>query len=85
MGLIDKTKVKKEYDSITCGYNEATFYEGVSFAESELQNLAIEFADWISNEDLKYDGIKWEDKNGYIFGYGTKDLFSKFIEQRNNQ
>ncbi len=56
------------------------FVTGVDFAENELQNLAIEFADWLA---IYYDyGHSEEYWFGHDGKYTSSELFKKFIEQR---
>ena len=61
------------------------FKAGIKFAESELQNLAIEFSEW---KDKNYR--RYSDKDIYLSNFNKKDqphdlkyIFEKFISQRN--
>ena len=65
------------------------FQSGVYFAENELQNLAIEFADWITTAECTYAPIgdntnEWIDlsKEGITIIINSKELFQEFIKQR---
>ena len=85
MKLIDESKIAD-------GSNEAYlklkhnayfgngFQSGVYFAENEIQNLSIEFADWLA---IYYDyGHSEEYWFGHDGKYTSSELFKKFIDQR---
>ena len=59
-----------------------SFKAGALFAETELQNLAIEFAESVSNSLFHFDKLlkKWH-RNGDCESYTSTDLLTKFIEQ----
>ena len=54
-------------------YCISDFKEGVSFAETELQNLAIDFSLWI--DIYRFENIEYD--------MSTRDLFQRFISERN--
>jgi len=57
---------------------------GVNFAETELQNLAIEFASFIGDHHYRYNQnmLFWfSDRSKYTLT--TSELFTKFITERN--
>ena len=63
--------------------------KGIEFAETELQTLAIEFADWITTAECPYAPIgeninEWVDlsKEGITIIISSKELFQEFIKQR---
>jgi len=66
---------KREYDNIEKAY---------AFAETELQNLAIEFAAWTQDSSFKKIFLlsEWVHKNGGSKILTTKQLFEIFIDQR---
>ena len=86
MKIIDEEKVKNaaaEYANEHWGYNYVTenklhdenaFEAGVKFAETELSNLAIEFA--------KYDTTLFHCSFNEWAKLSMEELFEKFIEQR---
>lgn len=78
---------KKQFEE----YAYCDFKKGVQFAETELSNLAIEFAQWIATEQCAYapigdDRDEWVDLSvsGIIVIINSTELFEKFIEQRKN-
>ena len=83
MKIIDETKVKKEIskiEKVVNGKLSTAFEKGVEFAETELQTLAIEFAEWLLKNKCKpFDSLYWEHTQFFT----TKELFKVFIEQRN--
>jgi len=92
MELISESKRK----NCTSKYNRGTGLSimsetywnlGVNFAENELQNLAIEYSEWLSAQK---DYSFCKNKNVWTlygksreFDLTSKQLFDKFIEQRN--
>ena len=102
MILIDRKKVKEAKNDIYyMGHvsssateqiylcNCASFDSGVAFAEKELQNLAIEFADWITTSECSFAPIgenvnEWVDlsKEGITIIISSKELFEEFLKQR---
>lgn len=50
------------------------FKAGVSFAEKELENLAVEFAYYCIGSDWK--------QNGYVYGKTTEELFEMFKTEK---
>ena len=94
MKLISKTRIRKEADvyfEIVEWENEyslsvKSFEKGVDFAETELQNLAIEFTEWKDknyNTRVFSDCIEYDTYSRPIMTtYSTSELFNKFIEQR---
>ena len=59
------------------------FRAGVEFAESQLEELAIEFAEWIKeNNEESYDNLPtWE--AWLTYKVSTNALFQQFIKERN--
>ena len=87
MGLIDENKKKKFYDDQRLTAKGMSLaMESIEFAETELQNLAIEFAEWKELNVVKtmnrtvdvYYTMKGISEM-YFYNY---QLFTKFIEQR---
>ena len=71
-------------------YAISDFTDGVEFAEKELENLAIEFAEWILQHKDPSFGIiggykspnKWMDTiQGNRIDYTTKELFEIFKKE----
>lgn len=87
MNLISEQKKKQGFDK-ACKEGISiipNFSQGVSFAEEELKNLAIEFAEWVVSESFEQHNDcswsqNWEDGH---FIHNSIALFEKFIEQRN--
>ena len=96
MKIISEEKIIEEskdhamyYGFETDEVAEDSFRCGVYFAESELQNLAIEFAEWKDknffeserhhNRPIIYLSFNPDESNGYYLS----QLFDKFINQRN--
>ena len=69
-------------------HQQEGFIEGVDFAETELKDMAIEFAEWIFQKYVKLNGtwcLRFEnqtDKGNY---YSSSELFAKFQEQINQK
>lgn len=59
------------------------FEQGVEFAESQLEELAIDFAEWIKkNNEESYDNLPtWE--AWLTYKVSTNTLFQQFIKERN--
>ena len=74
MRIIDEEKVKQLYQNEWCKVSGKLFISA-TLADTELQNLAIEFYDWAT--DYYYENLGSEEK--------IDQLFSKFIEQRKNK
>ena len=56
----------------------------LDFAENELQNLAVEFAEWIDINGIRNNEHKWKYKfDNYVKKFTSKEMFEKFIEIRN--
>lgn len=90
MVLINEEKVKNEsekyltynYDSENCDLSTAVIH-GASFAETELQNLAIEFAEYIKFECYISTSDEWYMPTGKgDVVCTTSELFANFIKQR---
>ena len=84
MKLIDEEKVKVASENYSCNRSSETgqidFKAGVEFAENELKNLSIEFAEWLA---IYYDyGHSEEYWFGHDGKYTSAELFKKFMEQR---
>ena len=66
------------------GYNEfevyAAFKAGVEFAEKELENINIEFADWlVKNGYIPLQKLCWSKDSTT---YTSKTLFERFLKER---
>mgnify|MGYP001767214087 CR=1 FL=1 len=61
------------------------FEKGVEFAESQLEELAIDFAEWIKeNNEESYDNLPtWE--AWLTYKVSTNTLFQQFIKERNEK
>jgi len=86
MGLINEEKVKKAasnvFGEITNGFEQISFQHGVDFAETELKELAIRFAEWSGmNHHLTKHPTEPEIWTNYTETYTTTELFTKFQEQ----
>lgn len=53
------------------------FKAGVTFAESKVEDIAIEFADWINNNNYWFDQLARNKSD-------SKTLFQQFLKERNN-
>lgn len=86
MKIIDEEKVKNEIskiEKVVNGKLSTAFEKGVEFAESELQNLAIEFAEWIDINGIRDNEHNWKYKfDNYVKKFTSIEMFEKFIEQR---
>ncbi len=86
MGLISNSDIKKfrsNYNSKqTLNQNrlDNCFEIGISFAETKLKNLAVEFAEWCGTF-YSFESIykKWDNARKE---YTTQQLFEKFKEER---
>jgi hypothetical protein len=58
--------------------NRWAFRQGVQFAETQLSELAIEFANWILENDIMFE-LYARNK------LDSKSLFEIFIKERNNE
>ena len=99
--MIPKEKIKEAAkDSNGYGYPllsgviheafENGFESGVSFAETELQNIAIEFAEWCTiNAKPVTNGKALRYWRLYTYqssiSYSTQHLFAKFMAERQKQ
>ncbi len=55
--------------------------KGIDFAEKELQNLAIEFGNWLNdNVDMTQNKYKWDTWHEIL---STEQCFERFLVQRN--
>ena len=88
--MIPKNKIEKyavEYALQGKGYSYKLdgFEAGVSFAQKELGNLAIEFAEWIGENFYKNyrdkDDSFWMNSKKLIV-YTTKELFEIFKKEK---
>jgi len=90
--MIPQTKIEQAAKESNNGVAEvmsqflnAAFEDGVRFAESEIGQIAQEFAEWCSKNEWKHDEVmnKWFNMESMSFGwYTTSDLFAKFMEER---
>ena len=84
--IIDSIKSNRTVVSEIEAYSEG-FTSGVSFAEHELQNLSIEFAEWIGTEKCEYipTGAKNQWINAAVTGIqvyiDSRELFELFLKQ----
>ena len=53
------------------------FKAGIEFAESKVEYIAIEFADWINNNSYWFDQLARNKSD-------SKTLFQQFLKERNN-
>ena len=67
------------------------FKAGIEFAESKVEEIAIEFAEYVRNNSSKVQDWKLEllDNDGNISGEAKhftniSDLFEEFLKERNN-
>ena len=86
MGIIDEEKVKQLHRNEWCKVNGKVFISA-TLAESELQELAIEFAEWISGDNCDWTPSTqcnlWQYKYKIqAIKINSEELFQKFIEQR---
>ena len=97
--MIPKEKIEQLAEE-RFGFNSATenykgwvngFECGVSFAETELQSIAMEFGKFLTNIDG--DHYFWCDiekvwrisQNGKVVKFKESDLFAKFMAERQTQ
>ena len=90
--MIPKNKIEEAAleNSIGTDYPETeqdAFYVGVKWAEKELENLAIEFAEWVGKKEYTYYNIghcipSWFDKNNHSLDCDTKELFEIFKKEK---
>ena len=84
-------QIEPETSSYECFFHytdellySAGFREGEQTKEEELQNLAIEFAEWVGkNHHLTKHPTEPEIWTNYTENYTTAELFTKFITERN--
>jgi len=88
--MIPQTKIEQAAKESNNGVAEvmsqflnAAFEDGVRFAESEMGQIAQEFAEWCAKNDWHYN--KSENYWCKVFhtDYTTPDLFAKFMAERN--
>ena len=60
-----------------------SFNLGVEFAESKVEEIAIEFANYI--EDMVGEFKLYESLNTILTRLSNYDLFQEFLKQRNNE
>lgn len=88
--ILDKNKVEEAVQIFLRNTkNEITtksscFKSGVSYAESQLSELAIEFTDYVSKYQYEQDSTTklWKYWDNGIVEYTTKGLFEEFLKQR---
>ena len=89
MKLISDEKVHSEVEKYAnkSSLEWISFVNGAHFAEAELQNLAIEFADWKDSNCTKQrsdiHGGFWSVNGGTAMYFHNRELFMVFMEQRN--
>ena len=83
MKLISEEKRNEGFDEcLKFGIPKTpNFSQGVDFAELELQNIAIEFLEWIVQNAKAVRYNRFSTNEGVQ--YSTTELFTKFLEQRN--
>ncbi len=75
--------VKAVGEQINTADAGAFFFEGYKHAESELKNLACEFAEWIEKDYMAIDPKNWKKLGDTVSViYSAKQLFAKFLEER---
>jgi hypothetical protein len=85
MELISKEKIENNAGN-SYGFNlnwghRSAFKQGAEFAENELQNLAIEFAEWCSNNNyVKSNGDCWIDEHCDIIFENSLLMFEYFVK-----
>ena len=63
-----------------CDYTKEDFKAGVEFAIRKLENINIEFANWlIKNEYIPLQKLCWSKDSAT---YTSKTLFDKFLKER---
>ena len=89
--MIPKNKIEEAAleNSIGTDYPETeqdAFYVGAKWAEKELENLAIEFAEWIVDNLIKCpftpDKYTWYYNNGNFCAENTQELFEMFKKEK---
>lgn len=73
----------KEIGSQVTGYIEG-MTAGVRFAESEMKPIAIEFAEWTSENNFERMIGLWHHESE-TRSYTTSELFDKFLNERSAQ
>ena len=92
--MIPKEKIEEGYTQ----YQKSTYYEspseesvfraGVSFAETELQNIAAEYGVWIETENkytFRYRENLWKSFHKADKPLTAKEHFELFLKERNEQ
>ena len=86
MKLIDESKIADGSNEAYLklkhnAYFGSGFQRGVYFAENELQNIAIEFAEWSSNNNyVKSNGDCWIDEHCDIVFENSLLMFEYFVK-----
>lgn len=82
MKLIDEERVKVASENYSVNRSSETgqidFMAGVDFAESKLQNLAIEFWEYGMKILMDVDRVR-------LIPPRTTDLFNQFLKERDNK
>lgn len=81
------TQCKMGYDCSLDDFLEYAvqdFTAGVRFAESELKQIAIEFAEWTSENNFERMIGLWHHESE-TRSYTTSELFDKFLNERSAQ
>lgn len=87
MKLVSDEKIHSEVEKYTnkSSLEWISFVNGAHFAEAELQNLAIEFAEWIDINGVRSDEHVWRYRfDNYVKKFTSSEMFEKFVEQRDN-
>jgi len=88
MKIITEEKIKVASENYSVNRSSDTgqidFKAGVNFAETELQNIAIEFAEWVRRNGYHNEKIGYYSKQTKVLIslYSTSELFTKFITER---
>jgi hypothetical protein len=90
--MIDQKKIEqaaKEINPYTPGLHRTAFNEGftagVRFDESEIGQIAQEFALWVEKNCVAVSPRKWEKVIGYDSGCYTVEQLYKMFEAERNQ
>ncbi|MBP9790065.1 MAG: hypothetical protein KBD57_05965 [Bacteroidia bacterium] len=84
--MIPQEKIEQKIKELGYGnIRPKAFTAGVRFAEAELKSVAMEFAEWCSNNNME---IRLVNKNGIKIWFDgntnctTAELFAKFMAER---
>lgn len=91
--ILDKNKIEeaaKKFSNNGSWQCPVSFEAGISYAESQLSELAIEFAEWIDKYGyVKEDGLDewyyWDGIKQLNTTYTSKELFKEFLKYKNEK